>query len=210
MGVDTFDPGIQYLKCRHHKIRGIEHIEHRAMRSRKSLLHDEGKLCFDPGSDKAFRWHQTTIVKEHVVEENAGIRLIDVERALHCLRSQPDLVTFHHAALRNLDLDPLLLDPVGVFDGDGRIFERNLTDLLAGFLGLVEPFSCGGNVDLREGHANDLQSWDKCNVAHSIAEWKSVRRSLKRNLLAKNKASRPFTDHHGWSVGVAGNEARHN
>ena len=64
------------------------------------MLHHEGELGLDPGGDEAVRRHQAAIGKEHVVEQDAGIRLVDIERALHRLRGQADLVAFDDAALR--------------------------------------------------------------------------------------------------------------
>ena len=43
------------------------------------------------------------------------------------------------AALGDLELDPCLLDRIGVRDGDARKFQRELPDLLAGFFRLVQP-----------------------------------------------------------------------
>ena len=60
--------------------------------------------------------HEAAIGKEHVVEQDAGIRLVDVERALHRLRGQADLVAFDDAALGDLDRDPRLLDRIGVIE----------------------------------------------------------------------------------------------
>ena len=84
----------------------------------RRCLHDEGELGLDARGDEAIRGHEPAIGKEHVVEQHAGIRLVDIERALHRLRGQADLVAFDDAALGDLDLDPCLLDRVGVVDGD--------------------------------------------------------------------------------------------
>ena len=88
----------------------------RAVRAREPLLHHEGKLGLDAGGDEAVGRHQAAIGKEHVVEQDAGIRLVDIERALHRLRGQADLVALHDAALRHFHLDPGLLDRIGILD----------------------------------------------------------------------------------------------
>ena len=111
--VDPFDAGVQNFQRRHHEVGGIEHVEHRAVRARQPLLHDEGEFGLDARGDKAVGRHQAAIGKEHVVEQDAGIRLVDIERALHRLRGQADLVALDGAARRDLHLDPGLLDRVG-------------------------------------------------------------------------------------------------
>ena len=115
-GIDPLDPRVEDFQRRHHEVGGVEHVEHRAVRARQPLLHDEGELGLDARGDEAVGRHKAAIGKEHVVEQDAGIRLVDIERALHRLRGQADLVAFDDAALRDLDLDPRLLDRVGVRD----------------------------------------------------------------------------------------------
>ena len=105
-GIDALDPGVENFQRRHHEIGGIEHVEHRAAGPCEALCHDEGEFRLHARCNEAVGWHEATIGKEHVVEQNAGIRLIDIERALHRLRGQADLVTFDHAARGDLDLDP--------------------------------------------------------------------------------------------------------
>ena len=96
--------------------------------------------------------HQAAIGKEHVVEQDAGIRLVDIERALHRLRGQADLVAFDDAALGDLDLDPRLLNGVGVSMRDAGMVQRNLPDLRAGLLRLVQPFGGDADIVFGEGH----------------------------------------------------------
>ena len=117
------------------------------------MLHDEGQFGLDPGGDEAVDRHQAAIGKEHVVEQHAGIRLVDVERALHRLRGQADLVAFDDAALGELDLDPRLLDRVGVVDGDAGMIQRELPDLLAGLFRLMQPFGGAADIVFGKGHA---------------------------------------------------------
>jgi hypothetical protein len=112
-------------------------------------LHDEGELGFDARSYKTFRWHEAAIGKEHIIQQHAGIRLVDIERALHRPRGEADLVTFDHAARGDLHLHPRLLDRIGVVDGDAGMIQRYLPDLQLRFLGLIEPF--GGDADLVGG-----------------------------------------------------------
>ena len=143
--IDALDPGVENFQRRHHEVRRVEHVEHRAVRPCEPLLHDEGEFGLDPGGDEAVGRHEAAIGKEHVVEQHAGIRLVDIERALHRLRGQADLVAFDDAALGDLDLDPGLLDRVGVRDGDAGMIQRQLPDLLAGFFRLMSrsAASCG-------------------------------------------------------------------
>ena len=99
-GIDPLDPGVQDFQRRHHEIGGVEHVEHGAAGAGKPLLHHKGEFGLDPCGDEAVRRHQAAIGKEHVVEQHAGIRLVDIERALHRLRGQADLVALDDAALR--------------------------------------------------------------------------------------------------------------
>src|SRR5882724_9397062 len=39
--IDAFDPSVQNLQRRHHEVGGVEHVKHRAVRSRKPRLHHE-------------------------------------------------------------------------------------------------------------------------------------------------------------------------
>ena len=122
--IDPLDSCIENFQRRHHEIGGVEHVEHGAAGSGQPVLHDEGELGLDPRADKAIRWHEAAIGKEHVVEQNSGIRLVDAERALHGPGCEPDLVAFDDAAFGDLDLDPRLLDRIGIRDGDARMIER--------------------------------------------------------------------------------------
>ena len=130
-GIDPLDPGVQDFQRGHDEIGRVEHVEHRAVRARKPRLHDEGEFGLDAGADETVGRHEPAIGKEHVVEQDAGIRLVDIERALHRLRGQADLVALDDAALGDLHLDPGLLDRVGILDGDAGMFQRQLPDLLA-------------------------------------------------------------------------------
>ncbi len=116
--IDPLDPGVENFQRRHHEVGRVEHVEHGAAGPGQPLLHDEGKLGLDPRADEAVGWHEPAIGKEHVVEQHAGIRLVDIERALHRLRGQADLVALDDAAFGDLDLDPRLLDRIGILDGD--------------------------------------------------------------------------------------------
>jgi len=89
----------QDLQRGHHEIGCIQDVEHRAIRPGKPRLHHECQFGFDPRTDEAVGWHEAAIGKEHVVEKNPGIRLIDTKRALHGLRCEADLVAFDDAAL---------------------------------------------------------------------------------------------------------------
>ncbi len=89
------------------------------------------------------------IGKEHVVEQDAGIRLVDIKRALHRLRGQADLVAFNGTARCHFHLDPGFLNSVGIFNGYAGMIERKLPDLLAGLLGMIEPL--GGDSDFVSG-----------------------------------------------------------
>ena len=120
------------------------------------VLHHERQFGLDAGGDETVRRHEAAIGKEHVVEQHAGIRLVDIERALHRLRGQADLVALDDAALGDLHLDPRLLDRIGVRDRDAGMFQRNLPDLLAGFFRVVEPF--GGDADFVVGEGHGLNS----------------------------------------------------
>src|SRR6266568_8091556 len=122
--IDSLDPCVQDFQRRHHEIGRIQHVEHRAVRPGQPRLHYERQFGFDPRTDEAVGWHEAAIGKEHVVEKNPGIRLIDTKRALHGLRCEADLVAFDDAALGDLDLDPRLLDGIGVLDSDARVIQR--------------------------------------------------------------------------------------
>src|SRR5665213_1134450 len=154
--IDALDPGVEDFQRRHHEIGRVEHVEHGAARTCQALLHDEGELGFDPRADKAIRRHQPAIGEEHVVEQHAGIRLVDIERALHRFRGEADLVALDHVAPRDLDRDPRFLDRVGVLDGDAGMVQRNLPDLLAGFFRIVEPLGGEADIILGEGHARSM------------------------------------------------------
>jgi hypothetical protein len=55
-------------------------------------------------------------------------------------------VTLHHAAFGDLDLDPRLLDRIGVVERDRRIRDRQLPDLRSRLLGPMQAF--GGDADV--------------------------------------------------------------
>jgi hypothetical protein len=116
------------------------------------VLHHEGELCLDPGGDEAVRRHQAAIGKEHVVEQHTGIRLVDVERALHRLRGQPDLVALDDTSLSELDVDPGLLDRVSVGNRDVGEILRKLPDLDTALLRLMQAAGAGADVVLGKGH----------------------------------------------------------
>ena len=116
------------------------------------VLHDKGKLGFDPRADETVGRHEAAVGEEHVVEQHAGIRLVDVERALHRLGGEADLVAFDDAAFGELDVDPRLLDRIGVRDGDAGMIERDLADLPPGLFGLMQPL--GGEADLVFGQCH--------------------------------------------------------
>ena len=118
----------------------------------KPCLHHEGEFSLDAGRDEAIRWYQPAIGKEHVVEQDAGIRLVDIECALHRLRRQADLVALDGAVLGDLHLDPCLLDRIGVRNGNAGVLQRDLPDLRAGFFRVVEPFGGGADIVLGKGH----------------------------------------------------------
>ncbi len=145
-GIDPLDPGVQNFQRRHHKIRRVEHVEQGAVRPRQPLSHNERQLRFHARADKTVRRHQAAIGKKHVVEQDAGVRLVDAERALHRLRRQPDLVALHDAPLGEFDLDPGLLDRIGVRNGDVWMIERQLPDLFPRLFRLIKPL--GGEPDI--------------------------------------------------------------
>src|SRR5579872_6327025 len=155
LGVDALDSRVENFERRHHELGGIEHVEQGAIRPGQPLAHDEGKLGFDARGDEAVARHEPAIGKEHVVEQHAGIRLVDIERALHRLRGQADLVSLDQAALGAFDLDPGLLDRIGVGNRDGRTFLRQLPDLRARLLRLVKALGRASDLVAREGHGQD-------------------------------------------------------
>jgi hypothetical protein len=61
-------------------------------------------------------------------------------------------VTFDDAAFADLDLNPRLLGRIGVLDGDGGKFLRQLADLRARLLGAVQALGGGADVFLGKGH----------------------------------------------------------
>jgi hypothetical protein len=151
--IDPLDTCIQNLQRRHDEVGRVQHVEQGATGAGKALLHNERQFRFHPRGDEAVGWHRPTIGKEHVVEQHAGIRLVDIERALHRLRGQADLVALHHAPLGELDLDPGLLNRIGVIDGDVGKFQRELSDLRARLLRPMQAFGSDANFFFREGHA---------------------------------------------------------
>ena len=58
----------------------------------------------------------------------------------------------HCAPFGRLDLDPGLLDRIGVLNGDRGIFERELSYLGARLLGPVQAFGGDANLFLGKGH----------------------------------------------------------
>jgi hypothetical protein len=98
------------------------------------------------------------IGKEHVVEQNAGIRLVDPERALHRFRRQTDLVASDGAAFGKFDLDPRLLDGIGVLNGDSGVIQRYLPDLLLRLLRPMQPFGGKADIVFAQGHAYPVTS----------------------------------------------------
>ena len=98
VGIDALDARVQDFQRRHDEIGRVEHVEHGAIGAREALAHDEGEFGFHARGDEAIGRHEPAIGKEHVVEQHAGIRLVDIERALHRLRGQADLVAFDDAA----------------------------------------------------------------------------------------------------------------
>ena len=121
------------------------------------MLHDERQFGFDARADEAVRRHEAAIGKEHVVEQDAGIRLVDIERALHRLRGQADLVAFDDAALGDLHLDPRLLNRIGVLDRDAGMVQRKLPDLRAGLFRLIQPLGGAADVVCGKGHAGPVK-----------------------------------------------------
>jgi len=61
-------------------------------------------------------------------------------------------VALDDAAGGDLDLDPRLLDRIGVIQRDIGKFLRELADLRARPFGAVEPLGGGADLVLREGH----------------------------------------------------------
>ena len=159
-GIDPLDPRVEDFQRGHHKVGGVEHVEHRAVRARQPLLHHEREFGLDARGDEAIRRHEAAIGKEHVVEQDAGIRLVDIERALHRLRGQADLVAFDGAALGDLHLDPCLLDRIGVRNGNAGMVQRDLPDLRAGFFRLIEPFGGAADIVWGKGHGVTQQKGD--------------------------------------------------
>jgi hypothetical protein len=136
--VDALDPRVEDFQRRHYEVGGVEHVEHRAIGPGEPLVHDEGEFRLHAGCDEAVGGNEPPIGEEHVIQQHARIRLVDVERALHGLRGQADLVASDDTAFAKLDVDPGLLNRVGVPDGDGGIILRQLPDLLARLLRLVQ------------------------------------------------------------------------
>src|SRR4051812_16930437 len=152
LGIDALDPRVQNLQRRHHEVGGVEHVEQRAVGACEALAHDEGELGFHPRGDEALRRDQATIGEEHVVQQHAGIRLVDAERALHRLRGQADFVSPDDAPLGNLDVDPSLLNRVGVSDADVGKVLRELPDLCTGLFRLVQTVRASSDIVVGKRH----------------------------------------------------------
>jgi hypothetical protein len=151
--IDPLNSCVEDFQRRHHEIRRVEHVERRAAGTRKPRLHHERQFGFNPCADEAVRRHEAAIGEKHVIEQTPRIRLVDAERALHRLRGEADLVAFDEAALGEFDLDPRLLDRIGVFDGNAGMIQRELPDLPPGLFCLMQPL--GGETDIVccQGHA---------------------------------------------------------
>ena len=57
------------------------------------------------------------------------------------------------AALGDLDLDPRLLDRIGILDGDAGMILRQLPDLLRRLLRLMKPLGGKTDIVLGQSHA---------------------------------------------------------
>src|SRR5262249_32958067 len=79
------------------------------------------------------------VVIEHVVEQRAVIRLVDVRGNLHRARRKPDLMALYRAAVVDLERDPAFLDGVRVVDRHAGKLQRELPALGARLLRLLEP-----------------------------------------------------------------------
>jgi hypothetical protein len=77
--------------------------------------------------------------EDHVVEDDAVIRLADRHRLLHRARGEADLAGLDRAALGDLERDQRALYAVGVLDRHVRVLQGQLADRLAGALGGEQP-----------------------------------------------------------------------
>ena len=136
--IDALRACVDQLKRRDDVVGRRQHVGHGHVFAFEPILEDERQFDLDHRHDETIARNLAAVGKNHVVEQRAEIGLVDLRRHLHRARSQPDLVANDLAPLGDLDIDPRLLDRVGVGDGDLRMVERYLADLLAAFLRLVE------------------------------------------------------------------------
>ena len=80
--------------------------------------------------------HLGPVRDHHVVEQIAVVRLVDLRRLLHRLRSEADLVADQLRAGRYLALGALGRDRIGVLEGDAGKRDGQLRGLLPGLLGI--------------------------------------------------------------------------
>ncbi len=103
------------------------------------MLDDKGELRLDAGCDEAVGRHDAAVAEKHVVQQHAGIRLVDVQGALHCLGCQADLVAAYHGSIGDFQIDEGFLHSIGVVEGHVRKLDRQLADLLAALFRGEQP-----------------------------------------------------------------------
>ena len=127
--------------------------EHRCERAAGTLqrtVQHEGQLELDARHDEAFRGNRRPGREEHVVEQVAIVRLVDLRGHLHGARRETDLVPDQASSLGDLERDPRALDGVGVRDRHAGMRAAQLADLLTRPLGLVDARRAGAHLVLAQ------------------------------------------------------------
>ena len=133
--------GIDQLEGRHHVLRGAQHIDQPHAGAFQRLAEHERELDLDPRHAVVGVRHLDAVVQQHVVQQMAVVRLVDLRGLLHRLRRQPDLVADDLRAGGGLVPDDLGLYRVGILDRD--IGQR------LGQLPHRLPLGLGGDEELR-------------------------------------------------------------
>ena len=142
--VNVVAAGVDQLQRGDHVVRSVVDVEDGAVRAAQRFCQHKGQLHFDTRNDKAIDGNVAAVVEEHVVQQRAVVRLAYLGAGLHRFGGEADLVALQHASFGNLQADPFALDGVGVVDGDRRVVERDLADLLPGLFRLMQTMGDQG------------------------------------------------------------------
>jgi hypothetical protein len=142
VAVELLDAGVDDLDGGLHVVGGVQHVLHLNAIAFQPALEDEGELHLDPRRDEAVGGDVARL-EEHVVQQRAVVRLVDLAGQLHGARRQADLVAAHLAALGDLHPHPGARDGIAVLDGHAGKAFREVLDLHAR---LLAPVQFGGEL----------------------------------------------------------------